>query len=157
MRRESELVITTPYLVPDDALILALRGAAARGVKVSIILPEKVDSFLTRYASRSYYDELLDIGVEILSLSRRACCTRSRSPPIAQSRCSERSISTCAACGSITRSRCSSMTSSSRTALLDLQEVYIAQSDLLDPAAWAARPFRQRFIDNTLRLASPLL
>src|SRR5262249_40934186 len=30
---ESEIIITTPYLVPDDALILALRGAAARGVK----------------------------------------------------------------------------------------------------------------------------
>ena len=28
-------------------------------------MPEKVDSFLTRYASRSYYDDLLDVGVDI--------------------------------------------------------------------------------------------
>ncbi len=61
----SELILTTPYLVPDDSLLRALRGAAASGVKVSLIVPEKVDSMLTRYASRSYYDDLLDIGVEI--------------------------------------------------------------------------------------------
>ena len=62
---QEELVLTTPYLVPDDAMILALRGAAGRGVKVTVIVPEKVDSLLTRYASRSYYEELLDLGVEI--------------------------------------------------------------------------------------------
>ena len=36
-------MLTTPYLVPDDALVLALRGAASRGVKVTVIVPEKVD------------------------------------------------------------------------------------------------------------------
>ena len=30
-----------------------------------MILPEKVDSVLTRYASRSYYDELTGMGVRI--------------------------------------------------------------------------------------------
>ena len=39
------------------------RGGAGRGV--DMILPERVDSLPTRYASRSYYDELLDIGVRI--------------------------------------------------------------------------------------------
>ena len=60
-----ELVLTTPYFVPDDSMLRALRGAAGRGVRVDMILPERVDSLLTRYASRSYYDELLDIGVRI--------------------------------------------------------------------------------------------
>ncbi len=63
---ESELVLTTPYLVPDDSLLRALRGAAARGVAVRLIVPEKVDSVLTRYASRSYYDDLLEMDIEIL-------------------------------------------------------------------------------------------
>ena len=62
---QHELVLTTPYLVPDDPMILALRGAAGRGVQVTLIVPEKVNSFLTRYASRSYYDDLLDAGVAI--------------------------------------------------------------------------------------------
>jgi len=60
-----ELVLTTPYLVPDDSMIRALRGGAGRGVKVTIIVPEQVDSVLTRHASRSFFDDLLDAGVEI--------------------------------------------------------------------------------------------
>ncbi len=62
---QHELVLTTPYLVPDDSLLRAIRGAASRGVTVRLIVPEKVDSFLTRFASRSYYDDLLDVGVQI--------------------------------------------------------------------------------------------
>ena len=62
---QQELVLTTPYLVPDDAMIVALRGAAGRGVEVTLIVPEKIDLFLTRYASRSYYDDLLKVGVAI--------------------------------------------------------------------------------------------
>jgi cardiolipin synthase len=60
-----ELVLTTPYFVPDDALLRALRGAAGRGVRVDMIVPEKVDSLLTRFASRSYYGELMESGVRI--------------------------------------------------------------------------------------------
>jgi cardiolipin synthase len=46
---QHELVLTTPYLVPDDAMIVALRGAAGRGVQVTLIVPEKIDSFLCPY------------------------------------------------------------------------------------------------------------
>ena len=62
---QEELVLTTPYFIPDDSLLRALRGAAGRGVQVDMVLPEKVDSLLTRYASRSYYDELMEMGVRI--------------------------------------------------------------------------------------------
>ena len=58
-------MLTTPYLVPDDSLLRAIRGTASRGVTVKLIVPEKVDSLLTRFASRSYYDDLLDVGVQI--------------------------------------------------------------------------------------------
>ncbi|HEY7883530.1 MAG TPA: cardiolipin synthase [Cellvibrionaceae bacterium] len=57
--------IVTPYFVPGEALELALKIAARRGVKVRIIVPEKVDSFLVRHASRSYFADLLAAGVEI--------------------------------------------------------------------------------------------
>ena len=57
--------IVTPYFVPGEALATALKIAAQRGVKVRIILPAKVDSFLVRYASRSYFVDLLDAGAEI--------------------------------------------------------------------------------------------
>jgi cardiolipin synthase len=153
---ESELVITTPYLVPDDSLILALRGAAARGVKVSIILPEKVDSVLTRYASRSYYDELLDIGVMIYLYRGGLLHTKSIT--------ADRALSMFGTVNLDMRSLWLNYEvalfvydSEFASALLELQQGYIAQSERLDPAAWASRPFRERFVDNTLRLASPLL
>ena len=37
---QHELILTTPYLVPDDPMIMALRGAAGRGVQVTLIVPE---------------------------------------------------------------------------------------------------------------------
>ena len=62
---QRELVITTPYFVPEDTLVTALRGACARGVRVVVILPEKIDSVLVRHASRSFFDEILEFGGEI--------------------------------------------------------------------------------------------
>ena len=61
-----ELVLTTPYFVPDESLILALKSAAQRGVHVTIILPEKNDSKLVQYASRAHYYELAKSGVRIM-------------------------------------------------------------------------------------------
>jgi len=38
-----------------------------------------------------------------------------------------------------------------------LQRTYIADADRLDLAIWRKRSFEQRFLENTLRLVSPLL
>lgn len=59
------IYITTPYLIPDEPLLLALTNAAKRGVNVRIMVPKNVDSRLVKFASRSYYGELLKSGVEI--------------------------------------------------------------------------------------------
>lgn len=59
------IIITTPYFVPDEALLLALTTAANRGVDVTLIVPEAVDSKLVKYASRAYYPRLLKAGVKI--------------------------------------------------------------------------------------------
>jgi cardiolipin synthase len=60
-----ELVITTPYFVPNEALMFALASAAVRGVRTIIIFPEHNDSRVVGGASRSNYPELLACGVEI--------------------------------------------------------------------------------------------
>jgi cardiolipin synthase len=60
-----ELVISTPYYVPDESLQNALRAAAYRGVQVTIIFPQRNDSWIVAGASRSYYAGLLDAGVKI--------------------------------------------------------------------------------------------
>ena len=60
-----ELVITTPYYVPNDAMQAALCAAAHRGVATTIVFPARNDSWEVAGASRSYYRELLEAGVGI--------------------------------------------------------------------------------------------
>jgi cardiolipin synthase len=61
-----ELIITTPYFVPDDATKHALQAAAVRGVQVTLVMPLEVDSPLVAAASRSHWQDLLESGVRIL-------------------------------------------------------------------------------------------
>ncbi len=60
-----ELVITTPYYVPDDSLQAALCAAANRGVETVIVFPARNDNWAVAAASRSLYPELLAAGVAI--------------------------------------------------------------------------------------------
>jgi cardiolipin synthase len=60
-----EVIITTPYYVPNESLQNALYTAAYRGIKVTIIFPARNDSWIVGAASRSYYADLLAAGVEI--------------------------------------------------------------------------------------------
>lgn len=57
--------ITTPYFIPNEAILTALTSAARSGINVQIMVPKKGDSWAARYASRSYFEKLLDSGVEI--------------------------------------------------------------------------------------------
>ncbi len=60
-----ELVISTPYYVPNEAMQTGLCASARRGVDTTIVFPERNDSWIVGAASRSYYDDLLDAGVRI--------------------------------------------------------------------------------------------
>jgi cardiolipin synthase A/B len=62
---ETQVFLTNAYFVPDPQLLAALKEAAARGVDVRLLLPEKTDSDLVFHASRSFYDELLSAGIKI--------------------------------------------------------------------------------------------
>jgi cardiolipin synthase len=68
---EKEVRIMNPYFVPHEELRRALREAALRGVEVSLILPGHSDSWLTYYAGRAYYGELLEAGVKIYERKNR--------------------------------------------------------------------------------------
>jgi cardiolipin synthase len=64
-RARRELVISTPYYVPNESLQEALCAVAYRGVKTTLIVPARNDSREVAGASRSYYEELLQAGVQI--------------------------------------------------------------------------------------------
>lgn len=60
-----ELVITTPYYIPDEFIQSALCTSAYSGVDIKFIVPLRNDSWFVAAASRSYYAELLKAGVQI--------------------------------------------------------------------------------------------
>ena len=60
-----EIVVTTPYYVPDESLHNALCTTAYRGVDTTIVFPARNDSWIVGAASRSYYADLLSAGVKI--------------------------------------------------------------------------------------------
>ncbi|MEP7011516.1 MAG: cardiolipin synthase [Acidobacteriota bacterium] len=57
--------IVSPYLVPDEALLTALKTAGHRGVDVQILVPCHGDSGLVTAAMRSFFDEMLESGVKL--------------------------------------------------------------------------------------------
>lgn len=59
------LVLTTPYFVPDDGTVNALRIAALSNVDVQLILSASNNQPLTAWAQHAYYEELLSCGVKI--------------------------------------------------------------------------------------------
>jgi cardiolipin synthase len=60
-----ELVISTPYYIPDEPMQAGLCASARRGVQIIIIFPARNDSWVVGAASRSYYYDLLAAGVRI--------------------------------------------------------------------------------------------
>ena len=151
-----ELVITTPYLVPDASLLRALRGAAGRGVEVAIVVPERVDSVLTRHASRSYYDDLLDVGVAIHLYRRGLLHTKSITVDgkLAMFGTANLDMRSLWLNYEVTLFVYDAAFAAELRAL---QETYIGDCDPVVPADWAARPFARRFVEDAARLLSPLL
>ncbi|MBQ4347096.1 MAG: cardiolipin synthase, partial [Firmicutes bacterium] len=60
---KKNIYIITPYFVPDDSIIAALKVAAQSGVDVRLLIPANPDHFFVYWASMSYIGELLDSGI----------------------------------------------------------------------------------------------
>jgi cardiolipin synthase len=59
------VVLTTPYFVPDEPFLEAMLSASRRSVAVHLVVSSHANQTLTQLAQRSFYDELLDAGVNI--------------------------------------------------------------------------------------------
>ena len=153
---KQELVLTTPYFVPDESLLRALRGASARGVRVRMIVPEKVDSLLTRFASRSYYDELMELGIEIYLYRGGLLHTKSIT--------ADQRITMFGTVNLDMRSLWLNYEVSLfvynedfGARLRALQASYLDECAAVVPQAWRERPATTRLVENSFRLVSPLL
>lgn len=57
--------ISTPYFLPNESIMTAMKTAALAGIDVRLLLPEKNDSWIVGKSSRSYLKELLEAGVHV--------------------------------------------------------------------------------------------
>ena len=68
-RAQDHIWINTPYFIPDQQVLGALKNAARRGVDVRIMVPKDSNHILADWVSRGFYGELLEAGVTILLYS----------------------------------------------------------------------------------------
>ena len=153
---QEELTITTPYFGPDDGLMQALMATARRGVKVTLIVPKLNDSKLVAWSSRSFYEDLLNSGVKIAEFHGGLLHTKSllvdkKAAIFGSVNFDQRSLRLNFEISLIVYNVdfCAK--------LEKLIESYLAQSDYVDPKAWAKRPTWQRYLENAAHLTSPLL
>jgi len=62
---KKSVYIETPYFIPDDSLLRALKGAALSGVDVRIVFPSIADHKIVNIASYSYFDDILKSGGKV--------------------------------------------------------------------------------------------
>ncbi len=153
---EHSLVLTTPYFVPDDPLVAALQSAAARGVLVQLIIPERNDSRMVSFACNAFLEELLAAGVEIYRFRKGLLHTKSVLVD-----------DEIALIGTVNLDRRSLWLNFESTLLIDdysfatmlkgLQQDYIQQGKRLRLTEWRERSWIQRMLENVFYLFSPLL
>lgn len=64
-KAERYIYITTPYLIIDNEMVVALQTAAKNGVDVRIITPHIADKWYVHAVTRAYYETLVECGVRI--------------------------------------------------------------------------------------------
>lgn len=67
---KEELLITTPYFIPEKSFLDAIKIASLSGVKVKLLIPGISDSIFVNMTSNYFYQELLGAGVEIYKYSK---------------------------------------------------------------------------------------
>ncbi|MCL4222580.1 MAG: cardiolipin synthase [Phycisphaerales bacterium] len=151
-----ELIITTPYFIPSEPMENALIGAARRGVRVSLVLPEKVDSLLVKHASRAYYQELLDEGIEIWLF--RDGLLHAKTMSADGSVCMFGSANIDRRSFEVNFETTMFIYDAAVTGqLVALQRSYMDRSIRLEPEMWARRGVHRRLIEGAAQLAAPLL
>lgn len=62
---KNHIYISTPYFLPNETILTALKVAALSGIDVRIMLPSRSDSKMVHWASRSYFAELMEAKIKV--------------------------------------------------------------------------------------------
>jgi cardiolipin synthase len=155
-RARERVVLVTPYFVPDDATLSALRIAALAGVDVLLVLSASSNKTLTLWAQQAYYEELLRSGVRIALYRPQFLHAKHLSVDgdialVGSINLDIRSFALNAEAGLL----CYDADVVSR--LRQIEAAYLADARLLDLAQWRRRPRWHRSREGIARLADSLM
>lgn len=153
---QQRVVITTPYFIPDEALLDAMKIAVLRGVEVHLVVSRQADQVLVCHAQRSYYDELLEAGVRIHVYREHLMHAKHLSfddqiAVIGSSNLDLRSFLLNEEISLIVYDPAVA------AALCRIQERYFAESDELKLDVWRNRPRITKILENSARLVDSVL
>ena len=146
----------TPYFVPVDELVSAMQIAAARGVRVRLMVSEKNDHRFLVKIGRSYYEQLMEFGVEIYEYAEavhhaKVVIVDEQWLMVGSANLDARSIDLNFELNLLIRSPDTSQ---------QLKETYdemFAASHHLDLDTFCERPRKEKLLEGLSRLWSPLL
>lgn len=147
----------TPYFLPTDPILFAMRVAALSGVDVRLMIPYETDTKVVEWASRSYVIEASKAGVKIL-LYRKGF---NHSKLLV----SDDAMATIGSTNVDFRSFENDFEANAffydKKIALQVKEVFLADQkdsiDLDDVRRFIKKPFLQRLWESFVRLLSPLL
>ena len=153
---QTRVSVTSPYFVPDEPLLYAVTTAARRGVDVELFVSEWGDQFMVSHAQCSYYQALLEAGVRIFLypapavLHSKFFSIDDDVAVIGSSNMDMRSFA-------LNYEVSLMLTGGDIVARFRaVEDSYRAVSRELTLEEWMQRPFRQRYVDNTMRLTAAL-
>lgn len=148
--------ITSPYFIPDGALMSALKAATARGVRVELFVSQIGDQPVVYHAQRSYYEELLQAGVHIylhkppVILHAKHFTIDDEVSVIGSSNMDQRSFNLNFEVSLLVHGR------DFAESMREITEAYRKNSTRLTLAAWQQQSLVTRLFDNLARLTSAL-
>jgi cardiolipin synthase A/B len=151
------IVMTTPYFVPDEPFLHAIRAASLNGgIEVHLVLSMHANQLVTQFAQRSYYDDLLEAGIRIhlyrpRFLHAKHITIDNHIAVVGSTNMDIRSFALNAELNLLVYDQ------SVIDQLRSVQERYFANSDLLQAATWKRRPLSARVVQNTARLMDSFL
>jgi cardiolipin synthase A/B len=152
----SRVYITTPYFIPDRAIIVALQTAALRGVDVRLLLPKLNNHPFVGQAGRSFYEDLLWAGVAVYEygpgmIHAKTMVVDGAVAMVGSANMDLRSFRLNFEVHALVQD---AVTAAQLEACF---EADLAVSLPIDPVTFAARPWTQKVIEGAARLLSPLM
>ncbi|MFI7481315.1 cardiolipin synthase [Kocuria sp. M1R5S2] len=150
------ITVCSPYFVPDDSMYNTLRTAVGRGVQVHLYMGETSNHALTHHAQRSFYEMLIRDGIRIhlyrspYVLHSKFVLIDDETAVVGSSNMDIRSF--------VLDHEVNLMVVSADFVgrLDEIVTGYRRNSHELALEDWLARPWYQKYLDNTARLTSAL-